>query len=129
MQEARAGRGCNVTCLLMLEEFSIQNFLKPRAKYLTSIKRYVRPAGIQVIGLPACQRHGIVPARVTQTGRSFEGWTVQKLNRTSEIANWIRTEIDSGALAPGSKLEEGELSKRFQVSKTPADPACLARPC
>jgi DNA-binding GntR family transcriptional regulator len=60
-----------------------------------------------------------------QGSRSFEGWAVQKLNRTSEIANWIRAEIDSGALAPGSKLEEGELSKRFQVSKTPVREALI----
>ncbi|MGU3539891.1 GntR family transcriptional regulator [Methylobacterium sp. A54F] len=50
---------------------------------------------------------------------------VQKLNRTGEIANWIRAEIDSGALAPGMKLEERHLSERFQVSKTPVREALI----
>jgi DNA-binding GntR family transcriptional regulator len=50
---------------------------------------------------------------------------VQKLNRTGEIANWIRGEIDSGALAPGMRLEERQLSEMFQVSKTPVREALI----
>lgn len=50
---------------------------------------------------------------------------VQKLNRTGEIANWIRSEIDSGALAPGMRLEERHLSELFQVSKTPVREALI----
>lgn len=49
----------------------------------------------------------------------------RKLNRTSEIANWIRSEIDSGALPPGTKLEERHLSEKFQVSKTPVREALI----
>ncbi|GGI34137.1 MULTISPECIES: GntR family transcriptional regulator [Bradyrhizobium] len=48
-----------------------------------------------------------------------------KFNRTSEIANWIKTEIDSGALQPGSKLDEKQLSDRFNVSKTPVREALI----
>ncbi|MGU3326667.1 GntR family transcriptional regulator [Methylobacterium mesophilicum] len=50
---------------------------------------------------------------------------VQKLNRTGEIASWIRSEIDSGALAPGMRLEERQLSEMFQVSKTPVREALI----
>ncbi|GJD36123.1 HTH-type transcriptional repressor RspR [Methylobacterium aerolatum] len=50
---------------------------------------------------------------------------VQKLNRTGEIANWIRSGIDSGALAPGTRLEERQLSEMFQVSKTPVREALI----
>lgn len=50
---------------------------------------------------------------------------VDRSNRTSEIAKWIRAEIDSGLLRPGSRLEERELAERFQVSKTPVREALI----
>ena len=51
--------------------------------------------------------------------------SVPKLNRTGEIANWIRAEIDSGALRPGARIEERSLSERFRVSKTPVREALI----
>lgn len=48
-----------------------------------------------------------------------------KFNRTSEIASWIKAEIDSGALPPGCKLEERQLSEKFNVSKTPVREALI----
>ncbi|OYX74362.1 MAG: hypothetical protein B7Y95_07365 [Rhizobiales bacterium 32-66-11] len=50
---------------------------------------------------------------------------VQKINRTGEIAKWIRGEIESGALPPGARLEERPLSERFGVSKTPVREALI----
>ncbi|MDK1378287.1 MULTISPECIES: GntR family transcriptional regulator [unclassified Sinorhizobium] len=45
--------------------------------------------------------------------------------RTEQIANWIRDEIMSGALLPGSRLEERPISERFGVSKTPVREALI----
>lgn len=50
---------------------------------------------------------------------------LDRSNRTDEIAKWIRSEIESGALPPGSKLEERELADKFQVSKTPVREALI----
>ncbi|MCK1562414.1 GntR family transcriptional regulator [Bradyrhizobium sp. 173] len=50
---------------------------------------------------------------------------VLKFNRTNEIVNWIKAEIESGALPPGSKLEERQLSEKFNVSKTPVREALI----
>lgn len=64
--------------------------------------------------------------------RRFYNWLVIMLraaldrsNRTDEIAKWIRSEIESGSLPPGSRLEERELAEKFQVSKTPVREALI----
>jgi DNA-binding GntR family transcriptional regulator len=49
----------------------------------------------------------------------------KKQYRTEEIARWIRSEIESGAFLPGSRLEERPLSERFGVSKTPVREALI----
>ncbi|MGM5022167.1 GntR family transcriptional regulator [Tardiphaga sp. 367_B4_N1_1] len=49
----------------------------------------------------------------------------KKAYRTDEIARWIRTEIESGAIRPGTRLEEKPLSERFGVSKTPIREALI----
>jgi DNA-binding GntR family transcriptional regulator len=49
----------------------------------------------------------------------------KKQYRTEEIAQWIRSEIESGAIPPGSRLEERPLSERFGVSKTPVREALI----
>jgi DNA-binding GntR family transcriptional regulator len=54
-----------------------------------------------------------------------KGRRVAKLNKTSEIASWIRAEINSGAYPPGAKLEERSLSKKLGVSKTPVREALI----
>lgn len=50
---------------------------------------------------------------------------VSKESRAAEIAAWIRNRIEEGQLAPGDRLEERELSERFQVSKTPVREALI----
>lgn len=49
----------------------------------------------------------------------------RKIYRTGEIAKWIRSEIESGVLLPGARLEERPLSERFGVSKTPVREALI----
>ncbi|MBN7807834.1 MULTISPECIES: GntR family transcriptional regulator [Agrobacterium] len=48
-----------------------------------------------------------------------------KISKTSEIAQWIRTEINSGRMAPGERLDEKDLAERFEVSKTPVREALI----
>ncbi|MDP3673850.1 MAG: GntR family transcriptional regulator, partial [Novosphingobium sp.] len=45
--------------------------------------------------------------------------------RTTEIARWIRDEIERGGFRPGDRLEERPLSERFKVSKTPVREALI----
>jgi len=49
----------------------------------------------------------------------------RKIYRTGEIAKLIRSEIESGVLLPGARLEERPLSERFGVSKTPVREALI----
>ena len=46
-------------------------------------------------------------------------------NRQKELRNWIENEIVEGRFAPGDKLDEQEICKRFGVSRTPIREALL----
>ncbi|MHB1207476.1 MAG: GntR family transcriptional regulator [Rhodospirillaceae bacterium] len=46
-------------------------------------------------------------------------------NRQKELRNWLESEIVEGRLAPGDKLDEQEICRRFGVSRTPMREALL----
>lgn len=66
--------------------------------------------------------------RLSRVGRRHAreaSFKVRKGSRTEDIAGWIRTEIESGALPPGTRIEEKPVAERFGVSKTPVREALI----
>lgn len=42
-----------------------------------------------------------------------------KPTRVDELLSWLKEEIFSGRIAPGARLDEQELARRFNISRTP----------
>lgn len=51
--------------------------------------------------------------------------SARKLSRTEEIADWIEAQIRSGSIRPDMRVDETQVSEKFQVSKTPVREALI----
>jgi DNA-binding GntR family transcriptional regulator len=55
-----------------------------------------------------------------------EGFAGRPATTSRALADWLRDQIYAGALAPGQRLRQAELAKRFGVSTTPVREALSA---